>query len=142
MTTAADVTPWIGLGLTALGMALGGMAYVQTKVEKVREQSRAELSTEKRELEDRHKLDMQRIEKGLEDERQERRRELDKMGETIKGFADVAAAVIAMGKSVEHLAERFNDHQRETKAALEEIKQEVRSTPRPTRTRTKAAKGG
>lgn len=129
-----DVSNWIGLGLTALGMALGGMAYVQQQLKDERNRTDAKfdrqderLTAVKLELETRHKADLERVEKALEEERTERRRELDRMEETIKGFADVAAAVISMGKSVEHLTEKFSDHQRHTDRALDEVKHTVRS---------------
>lgn len=138
----SDVTNWIGLGMTALGLALGGMAYVQNKVEKVREQSDKKLEDSKKELEDRHKIDLQRVEKAVDEERTERRRELDKMEKALEGFADVASAVISMGKSVEHLAERFTDHQRNTEKALEEIKGEIRTSRASRAARTRTTKGG
>lgn len=129
----SDVANWIGLGLTALGMALGGMAYVQQQLKDERNRTDAKfdkvdahVAAVKLELETRHKADLERVEKNVEEERVERRRELDRMEETIKGFADVAAAVISMGKSVEHLTEKFSDHQRHTDRALEEVKYTVR----------------
>ncbi|USN16586.1 hypothetical protein POLEWNIK_00600 [Brevundimonas phage vB_BpoS-Polewnik] len=125
-----DVTNWIGLGLTALGMSLGGMAYVQTKLEKLREDTERKREEQKKELEERHRTDLSRVEKAVDEERTERRRELDKMEKALEGFADVASAVISMGKSVEHLAERFTDHQRNTEKSLEEIKAQIK-TPRP-----------
>jgi len=149
-----NVANWIGLGLTALGMALGGMAYVQQQLKDERNRTDAKfdkqdskLDAVKLELETRHKADLERVESALVEERTERRRELDRMEETIKGFADVAAAVISMGKSVEHLTEKFSDHQRHTDRALDEVKHTVRSmdeklqvastraarTPRPSR---------
>ena len=145
MTTAtAEVTNWIGLGLTSLGMILGGMAYVQNKLEKLRDQFDTRLENLKKELSDQHKTDLARVDKAMDDEKLERRRELGAMADQLKGFADVASATMAMGKSIEHLAERFNDHQRNTEKSLEEIKQEVRSarSPRSTTSRRTAAKGG
>lgn len=136
----SEIANWIGLGLTTLGMALGGMAYVQNKVEKVKDTTDKKLEDQKKELEYRHTTDLNRVEKLLDEERTERRRELDRVEETVKGFADVASAVIAMGKSVEHLAERFTDHQRLTERSLEEIKSELKTRPVPAR-RTRATKG-
>ncbi|USN16787.1 hypothetical protein STRZYGA_00660 [Brevundimonas phage vB_BpoS-Strzyga] len=133
-----DVTNWIGLGLTTLGMCLGGMAYVQTKIEKLREDTERKRDDQKKELEERHKVDLARVERSVDEERTERRRELDKMEKALEGFADVASAVISMGKSVEHLAERFTDHQRNTEKSLEEIKSQIK-TPRP---RARVAKKG
>lgn len=130
----SDVSNWIGLGMTALGMALGGMAYVQQQLKDERnrvdakiDKTDAKIEIVKLELEGRHSKDVERMEKQLDEERTERRRELDRMEETVKGFADVAAAVISMGKSVEHLTEKFSDHQRHTDRSIDEVKHTVRS---------------
>jgi len=130
----SDISNWIGLGLTAMGMALGGMAYVQQQLKDERNRvddkfgkSDERLIAYKLELETRHKADLERVEKSVDEERIERRRELDEMKETLRGFSDVAAAVISMGKSVEHLTEKFSDHQRHTFQALDEVKHTVRS---------------
>lgn len=127
------VASWIGLAMTALGMILGGTVFVQSQIKSTQDRADTRLAETKRELEDRHREDLQRLDKLIEEERLERRRELDRMAEEIKGFADVAGAVIAMGKSLEHLTERHADSQRRTEASLSELTAVVRDlSSRPT----------
>jgi len=128
------IATWIGLAMTALGMILGGVVYVQAQLKADRDKAEskiiaaeAKVDAAKKELEERHKADLAKVEKAVDEERIERRRELDRMEETVKGFADVASAVIAMGKSMEHLAQNLTDHQRRTETSLDELKQEVRA---------------
>lgn len=139
------IATWIGLGLTAIGMILGGMAYVQQQLKDERNRVDAkftlvdaEISEERRSTEAKiallkvetqleHFREIERLNGALQEEKVDRRREQDRIEETLKGFSDVATAVISMGKSVEHLTEKFTDHQRHTDRALDEVKHTVRS---------------
>lgn len=144
----SDVTNWIGLGLTALALVLGGSVFVQKSIESLRDKMEAKLEAQKKELSETHLRELTAVKTEVAEERHERRRELDQMGETLKGFADVASAVVAMGKSVEHLTEKFSDHQRGTERAMDELKHSIRGIDdrvqqftKPARVRASRAKG-
>lgn len=122
----SEVATWIGLGLTTLGMTFGGMAYVQQQLKDERNRTDGIISLTRVEFHDRHKDDLARLEKTIDEERIERRRELDEIKQMFRGFAEVATAVISMGKSMEHLTEKLNDHQRHTDRAIDEVKSVVR----------------
>jgi len=121
-----EITDWIGLGLTSLGMAMAGAVYVQNEIKNLRDKTEARMVEQKKELKTQHAEDLARVERAVDEERTERRRELDRMEKTIEGFADVASAVIGMGKSIEHLTEKFADHQKHNDRALDELKHSIR----------------
>lgn len=134
----SEVTTWIGLGFSALGMTFGGMAYVQQQLKDERNRTDGAINLVRVEFHDRHKEDVARLEKAIDEERIERRRELDEIKQMFRGFADVATAVISMGKSMEHLTEKLNDHQRHTDRAIDEVKHAVRSMDEKLQTAAKA----
>lgn len=114
-SAGVNIVGWIGLALTGLGMLLGSVIYVQRLISETERKIRTDVARE-----------VDRIEKMIDEERTERRRELDRMEKTLEGFADVASAVVAMGKSTEFLAERFSEHQRSYENDQREIKQSIR----------------
>jgi hypothetical protein len=117
--TGINIVGWIGLALTGVGMLLAGLIYIQRQISETDRKVRDDLET-------RFKRDVDRLELMLNEERTERRRELDRMEKTLEGFADVATAVVAMGKSTEFLAERFSEHQVNYQNDQREIKQSIR----------------
>lgn len=112
-----------GTTLAAL-VALGGVvAYFHRTTQDI--VARCELKIEQERTERRHELD--KLGQALTEERAERRRELDRVERTVEGFADVASAVVAMGKSLEHVSERQSDHQQQYREDMSELKSSIRS---------------
>ena len=125
---------WIGSFIALIAALMGGATYIHTQDDKIKKQLRDDLAAQKKEFHDIRKEDaervtreIQRVEKALEDEKDERKRETDRMEKTLEGFADVAAAVIAMGKSVEYLTERFTEHKKTQEDSMRELKASIRS---------------
>lgn len=118
---------------------LGGAVYVHSAIKDVRTELEAKLIAQKTDLE-----------ADILEERTERRRETDRMEKAIEGFASVATAVVAMGKSVEHMTEKLGDNQRLHDRAMDELKHTIRNMDQRigaigdavgTRRRTAAARG-
>lgn len=124
---AAEVTDWIGLAFTATTIIGGGWAYIQHQSSALRKEAEDRVQALKIELETRFNKDIERVEKTVDEERIERRREHDRIERTLEGFADVATAVVAMGKSIEHLAERITSSQNSNDRVVTEIKDMVRN---------------
>lgn len=142
--SSGDLGIWIGLALTSVGMIMGGTIHVQARFSEAKREAEERVAKAKAELEARHEADLKRVEAAVDEERTERRRELDRMEKTLEGFADVASAVVAMGKSIEHIAERFTDHQRhyerdqtELKASIKGIEQSLAQQSKARRSRAK-----
>jgi chromosome segregation ATPase len=67
------------------------------------------------------------IEAAISGEREERRREHDRLEKILDGFKTVGDAVLTMTEGVKHLSERFDDNRRSTDRALDEIKHGMRN---------------
>jgi hypothetical protein len=141
----SDVSAWVGIGLTALALTGGCVAFVHTRIkqsddqtdskialvhERIRlaeDKAEAKVAEAKRELEG--DLSAERAERMAADdaERSERRREHDKLEGAIDSFRAVGTAVVGMVEGVKHLGERFVEYQRTNDRALDEIKHGVRA---------------
>lgn len=118
-----DISAWVGIGLTALALTAGCVAYVHAQINSVhnrissaRDHAEAKVAEAKKEfVED------------ITTERTERRREIDRIEKVLEGFSHVASAVVGMGKSIEHLADSLRSHQSMTDRSLDEVKHTVRA---------------
>lgn len=122
-----DVAVWIGLALTALGMIMGGVIHVNSRFNEAKREAETRVTAVKTELDTRHARDVERVEEQVEDERTERRREIDRIERAVESFGEIAKAVVAMGRSVEHMSDSFHSHQKNYAADQKEIKAAIRA---------------
>lgn len=129
-----DVSAWVGIGLTALALTVGCVAYVHAMVsasdrrteEKVRELHTRISGTNNKT--DGEVSDLEgKMTQLIAAERGDRRREIDRVEKVLEGFSHIASAVVGMGKSIEHLADSLRSHQNHTDKSLEEVKHTVRA---------------
>lgn len=128
MPVPVDTLPaWIGIGLTALALTGGCVAYVHAIAARGHDRTDSKLAALKQEL--RAEMDQERIERLAADEaeRSERRREMDKLSGAIDSFRSFGATVTGMGQDVKHLGERFNDHRDTVNRDFDELKHSIRS---------------
>ncbi len=118
-----DVSAWVGIGLTALALTAGCVAYVHaqinsvhTRISSARDHAEAKVADAKKEITD-----------DITTERIERRRDIDRIEKVLDGFSHVASAVVGMGKSIEHLSDNLRSHQAMTNRSLDEVKHTVRA---------------
>lgn len=141
---SGDVSSWVGVGITALALTGGCIAYIHAtigrstdktdeKLALVREsihlatrEVEARILDLKREVE--ADMTTERAERlaGDATERDERRREQDKLANAIDSFRQVSLVVTAMAEGLKHIGERFDSHRISNDAALTEIKESVR----------------
>lgn len=124
--TPSDIAVLISSGVTVL-VALGGLVvYFHRINNSIIERCENKIEAQRVELTQERTREVARLESMITDERGERRREIDRQERTISGYADVASAVVAMGKSIEHIGERQNDHQEQYKIDMSEVKSIIR----------------
>ena len=144
MAPVSDVSAWVGVGLTALALTGGCVAYVHARIkdseittdEKIQlvhdrvsqssEKAEARVAEAKREvLAD---IQTERIERMAADEaeRSERRREHDRLEGAIESFRSIGSSVVTLIEGVTNLGERFTDYKKTNDSALDEIKHGVR----------------
>lgn len=129
-----DVSAWVGIGLTALAMTAGCIAYVHAQIsasdtrteEKIRE-LHTRVSGSHGKAEDMVAEVRKELTEHMTTERTDRRREIDRVEKVLEGFSHVASAVVGMGKSIEHLADSLRAHQVHTDKSLDEVKHTVRA---------------
>lgn len=117
-----DISAWVGIGLTALAMTAGCIAYVHALMGGIH--TRINATREWAE----EKVKEARLEISAEvcAEREERRREHDRMERAIDSFGAVANAVTALVEGVKHLGERLDDNRKSSDRALDELKHGMR----------------
>lgn len=124
-----SIGEWLALAsllLVGLGLLGGVVAWTWVQLAKVRAEALEAVEAKAKELKEDRLRECERLSRLIDEERNERRRELDKMERTISGFADVASAVVAMGKSIEHVAERQTDQQDQYRRDMGEVKTLIR----------------
>jgi chromosome segregation ATPase len=117
-----DISAWVGIGLTALAMTAGCIAYVHALMAGIH----ARINATREWAEERVKEAKAEVEVAIAGEREERRREYDRLEKILEGFKTVGDAVLTMTEGVKHLGERFDDNRRSTDRALDEIKHGMR----------------
>lgn len=118
-----DVSAWVGIGLTAIALTAGCIAYVHaqlssvhTRISAARDHAEAKVAELKKE-----------VNTDIATEREERRREHDRIERAIDSFAVVGTAVTALVEGVKHLGERFEDNRQAQNRALDELKHGMRT---------------
>ena len=118
-----EMSAWVGIGLTALAMTGGCIAYVHalmagihTRINATREWAEEKVREAKAE-----------VEVSISGERDERRREHDRLERAIESFGAVGTAVTTLLEGVKHLGERLDDNRKSTDRALDELKHGMRN---------------
>jgi len=104
-------------------MLLAGCVYVHQEMKALRKECDERIRESAASL----SADISRGELALDGERAARREADLRLERMIEGFSGISSAVLLMGKSVEHLAERFNDHKTHTDKGVDEVKHTLRN---------------
>lgn len=116
------ISAWVGIGLSVLVMCASCVAYIHALINGVHGRiSSARDHTEEKIAEARTEFRGEIV-----TEREERRREQDRLERAIDSFATVGSAVTALVEGVKHLGERFEDNRQAQNRALDEIKHGMR----------------
>lgn len=114
-----DLATWVQTGVTILVFLGGIVAYIHNRTDSLRRKAESDLASAKEEI-TRETSEM------IAAEREERRREVDRLEKAILSMQGLPAQVSKVAQSVEHLSERFGDNKAEQARAVDEIKHTVR----------------
>ena len=117
-----DVSAWVAIGLTGLALLGGCVAYMHTLMGQVH----TRISASRDWAEEKVKEAKQELTTDLATEREERRREHDRLEAAIDSFGNVSTAVTALVEGVRHLGDRFEDHRKFNDRGIDELKHQLR----------------
>lgn len=117
-----DISAWVAVGLTALALTAGCVAYIHGQISAVHNR----ISTARDHVELKVAEAKKEVEADITTEREERRREHDRLERAIDSFAVVGTAVTAMVEGVRHLGERLEDHRKSSDRSMDELKHGMR----------------
>lgn len=140
---ASDLAIWMGVVVAGIGAVTGGYVFVTNLVTDAKKDADAKVlaatgqltgriseafsvvETVRRESEERTGDLRDEVTQLLTQDRQDWRRDMDRLERAIEGFGNVAASVAAMGRSVEHFASQLQDHRQTSERQMNAVQQSL-----------------